>query len=309
MGRYLITGGCGFIGTALAKRLKSIGSDVVLIDLDDKIKDFHKDNFICFSLDIRDYKNFAKLSDLKFDCIFHLAAQTSGRISEENPDLDIDTNIKGTLNLLKYMTNTNNKKIIFTSSMAVYGNDENPIDENKPVNPLSNYAVSKIAGESYLKMYKQYGITYTIFRLFNVYGRGQDLSNMKQGMVSIYIAQAVKSNVIDVTGSIDRYRDFVHIDDVINALVMPLNNKKMSENIYNVGTGVKTTVKELINIIQSIKGSTLKINCIESHQGDQFGTFANIQKLRTLGWKPCIQLNDDNGGGIKDMFDWAVNNG
>ena len=182
MGTYLITGGCGFIGTQLANKLKNLNHTVTIIDLKDKITKYHKDNFETIDIDIRDFDNFNKLNMKSFDCIFHLAAQTSGRISEEEPELDIDTNIKGLLNLLRWMKFSNNKRIIFTSSMAVYGDSDEAILENKVLSPLSNYGVSKITSEYYLKMYEQYGIKNTIFRLFNVYGCGQDLKNLKQGM-------------------------------------------------------------------------------------------------------------------------------
>jgi len=305
MKRYLITGGCGFIGTTLAKKLKdNSDNEIVLIDLEQKITDYHKTNFSSLALDIRNFDNFNKLQNEKFDCVFHLAAQTSGRISEENPELDIDTNIKGTLNLLRWMRQAKNNKIIFTSSMASYGNCEAKIAEEYPQNPLSNYGVSKVACEKFLKMYSQYGIQSTIFRLFNVYGCGQDMKNMKQGMASIYIAQAIKSNTIKVTGGLDRYRDFVHVSDVVNALIAPLSNDSMWGNVYNVGTGIKTTVKELIEIIAQTKGEKLKTELLGSHDGDQFGTFADYSKLANTGWKPEVKLQD----GILEMYRWALEN-
>lgn len=150
MSRILITGGAGFIGTALANRLKNLNHDVTIIDLEKKFTSLH-DGFDEYSLDIRNYENFKKIEHLEFDYIFHLAAQTASAISQEEPELDVDTNV----------TMQENAKIIFTSS---YGNKEGKIKESDIQTPLSNYGVSKVAGEYYINMF---GIKSTIFRLWS----------------------------------------------------------------------------------------------------------------------------------------------
>jgi UDP-glucose 4-epimerase len=296
MYNILITGGAGFIGTHLAKKLLE-SNNVIILDLKEKFQDIHNE-FSKVDVDIRNYENFNKLKG-SFDYIFHLAAQTSGRISQENPELDIDTNVKGTMNVLRFAKEREVKKVIFTSSMAVYGNGEN-LKEDYKLNPLSHYGVSKVTGEYLLKMYNQFGIDYTIFRLFNVYGKGQDLENLKQGMVSIYLAQLLKYGKIEVTGSLERYRDFVYISDVINALVLGLE-QKTSKEIFNVGSGKKTTVKELIDLLLEIDGRNIDVMDIGGHEGDQFGTYANIDKLKKLGWKPNVTLKE----GLQNMYNWA----
>lgn len=201
----LITGGAGFIGTALAYRLIQASHRVVLIDLPKKFKPHHRD-YECYEIDIRNISNFRVLRNKHFDCIFHLAAQTSGAISQEDPTLDVDTNVKGTLNVCNFARMCGAKKIIFSSSMAIYGNHNGKISEDNVPNPLSNYGVSKLCGEMYIQSFRQFGIQNSIFRLFNVYGPGQDMCNLRQGMASIFMAQALTSNAIRVTGSLDRYR-------------------------------------------------------------------------------------------------------
>ncbi|WP_428737605.1 NAD-dependent epimerase/dehydratase family protein [Sulfurimonas sp.] len=302
MSNILITGGAGFIGTALAKKLKSLNHTVTLIDLEEKFSSIH-DGFERFNLDIRYYKNFDQLNNLNFDYIYHLAAQTSSAISQEEPELDVNTNVKGTLNICNFARQCKAKKIIFSSSMATYGDKNGKIKEEDSQNPLSNYGVSKVAGEFYIKMFKQFGIENTIFRLFNVYGPGQDMSNLRQGMASIFMAQSIMSNEIKVTGSFDRYRDFIYIDDVADALLYGLDDDTNSK-IYNVGSEKATTVKELIDMIIKVNDTAetdFKVINIGAHEGDQFGSIADVEKLKTLGWNPKTDINE----GISYMYKYA----
>lgn len=302
MSNILITGGAGFIGTALAKKLKKLDYQVTIIDFKYKFLSTHNE-FDKYDLDIREYGNFEFLGDKTFDYIFHLAAQTSGVISQEEPELDVDTNVKGTLNICKFARKCKAKKIIFTSSMATYGNKEGKIKEKENQNPISNYGVSKVAGEFYINMYKQFGIENTIFRLFNVYGPGQDMSNLRQGMASIFMAQSILSNKIKVTGSFDRYRDFVYIDDVVDALLLGLDYKTNSQT-YNVGSGSATTVKELIDLILKVNDkekNKFDIINIGSHEGDQFGSIADASKLISLNWDIKVDIKL----GMKNMYDYA----
>lgn len=299
----LVTGGAGFIGTALSKELKNRGHNITIIDLESKLSDFHLREFDCYGIDIREYKNLQVIKHRKLDVVYHLAAQTSGAISQEEPEMDVDTNVKGTLNICNFARENKINKIIFTSSMAVYGNKTEQISETSLVNPISNYGVSKVSGEFYIKLFEQYGIKHTIFRLFNVYGPGQDMTNLKQGMASIFLAQSITQNEIHITGSLKRYRDFVYIDDVVSALCMALNGQ--DGEVFNVGTGKKTTVEELIDIIFKINSKPyhlFSIKNIGGHDGDQYGTISNSNKLMALGWIPSVNLHE----GIQKMYEYAM---
>lgn len=294
--KILITGGAGFIGFSLAKKLKE-GHDVTLLDFSSRWKDCHHE-FKTYSADISNYESLSNL-DNDFDVVFHLAAQSSGYISLIKPEEDADWNAKGTLNICSFCRSTGVKKIAYTSSMAVYGEGD-ALTEDVPTNPISNYGVSKLAGELYIRVFQQYGLNHTIFRLFNTYGPGQDLSNLRQGMASIYLAQAIAGNEIKVTGSLDRYRDCVYIDDVTSALETALLEITDNET-YNVGTGVPTTVSELINTILDVhdepsEGFTI-VN-IGSHDGDQHGNYSNPMKLKSIGWEPLTALKD----GIRTFY-------
>ena len=295
--KILVTGGAGFIGNHLAHKLKELGHNVLINDFSDKIKKEYLDKFEVFDFDLSEYKYFENLPK-DIDVIYHIAAQTSGYIGLIKPERDVDYNMQGTLNVCRFAKENRVKKVIYTSSMAVYGNGDF-FKETDEINPISHYGVSKLCGELYLKQYQTYGIDYTIFRLFNVYGYGQDMKNMNQGMVSIYLAQSLKSKTIEVKGSFDRYRDFVYIDDVVSALILGLEDKTNGE-IYNVCAKRKTTVGELLNLIFEAHDDTelFKAKNIGQYDGDQNGNTGDNYKLMKLGWKPTIKLED----GIKKFY-------
>jgi UDP-glucose 4-epimerase len=297
--RILITGGAGFIGTALAKALTSEGHDVRLLDLDSKFSSQEHSKFICYSVDIRKQSEFSLIDSDYFDAIYHLAAQTSGAISQEQPELDADTNFKGTLNVLNFARRAKVKKIIFSSSMAAYGEKKGMIFEDDVLEPVSVYGCTKVAGEVLVRSFSQYNIDFTIFRLFNVYGPGQDMSNLRQGMASIFMAQAIMNDEIKVTGSLDRYRDFVYIDDVVSALLIALDD--LSGKTLNVGSGTKLTVANLLEKILKIEERNLKIENIGGHEGDIHGSIANAEYLRSTGWEPQVLIDD----GLLAMHQYA----
>ena len=291
----LVTGGTGFIGGHLVNKLKELGHKVVICDLGATSPDY--------AYDISDYNNLLRIKD-DIDVIYHIAAQTSGYIGLVEPERDVDWNMKGTLNICRFAKERGVKKVIYTSSMAVYGEGDF-FKETDDINPISHYGISKLCGELYLKQYKQYGIDYTIFRLFNVYGYGQDMENLNQGMVSIYLAQSLKSKTVEVKGSFDRYRDFVYIDDVVSALVLGLEDKTNSE-IYNVCNKRKTTVGELLQLIFEVHDDShlFEAKNIGKYDGDQDGNTGDNSKLKELGWKPTMRLED----GIKKFYNEAKEN-
>ncbi len=141
--------------------------------------------------------------------------------------------------------------------MSVYGEDgkKEQFSEEDRTEPKSFYAVGKLASENYLKIFqREFGIEYTALRYFNVYGEGQNLENLKQGMVSIYLKQFFDDNFkeVEVKGSLDRFRDLIYIDDVVDITVETLNNPKFKNQIVNVGTGKKTTVREILELIKKL---------------------------------------------------------
>jgi UDP-glucose 4-epimerase len=294
---YLITGGAGFIGNHLAFKLsKKKINKVYVIDLSSKIKKIKKiSNVSYISGDISNKAVFKKIK-AKINIAYHLAAQTSNQVGEENPSLNYNTNVLGTQNFYLWAINNKPQKCYFASSMSIYGQDCQNKKEKSLCEPHSNYGISKLTGELIFKMLNKYKINYVIFRLFNVYGPGQDLNNLKQGMLSIYIAQALKNDFINVTGSLNRIRDFIYIDDVISLFI---SKKIKNNNIYNIGLGKKVSVSKAINLINQYFNKDLKIFLKKNSPGDIFKSYANIDKLKYLNYKFKVDLKV----GIKKTID------
>lgn len=302
---YLLTGAAGFIGSAICRRLLERGDSVIVIDnlSTGKIENIPQGvRFIRGN----DYEPSVlnQLNDERFDAIIHIAGQSSGEVSFDNPVYDLQTNTQSTLMLLSYAREHDCRKFIFASSMAVYGDAKDGYcrEDMAPL-PKSFYAVGKLASENYMRIYsREYGITCTALRFFNVYGEGQNMDNMRQGMASIYLAMALKDQHIRVKGSKDRYRDFVYIDDVVNAVMKSLDRKEGYE-FFNVCTGKKTTVEEVIQVIcEELYPIKIDVTYLDGTPGDQFGTYGDYLKIKNaMKWEPQTAFVD----GMKKMILWA----
>jgi len=235
------------------------------------------------------------------DAIAHLAGQSSGEMSFDNPVGDLERNTVSTLNLLRYARDSGARRIVAASSMSVYGDVADvPTTESTVARPKSCYGIGKLAAEQYLHVFRN-EVPYTAMRMFNVYGPGQNLDNLRQGMVSIYVAMALRSGVIDVRGGLDRFRDFVHVDDVVAAWMAALCEKEPLNDVVNVATGVRTTVRELLDIIVKLVPGT-QVREVTGTPGDQLGIYADISRARgALGWEPRIALRD----GVAGFVEWA----
>jgi len=297
--KYLIIGGAGFIGRSLAKSFKASDTSVFIFDKKDKLKKFQNElkKFKKYEGDIKYATSFKKLKH-QFDKIFFFAAEPSTYICEKYPNKFLNSNIIGLLNFKKWCEKSKPKEIIFSSSMGVYGDVASNAREASSTNPISNYGSGKLFGENLLLQLKKIGINIVILRFFNVYGPGQDFKNMNQGMLSIYLSQIFKHKKVFVKGSLNRFRDLVFIDDVIRAC--KIRYLKRNENVYNVGSGVKTTVKNLLNKLFNQLNLPVNIQVLDGHKGDSFGTFANIEKLKKRGWEPKINLDE----GIEKTINW-----
>ena len=197
---YLVTGSAGFIGSAV-KQIMSEGTCVTIDNLSTGLRDNIPIGCRFIHGNIYDETVLKQLDDEHFDAIIHMAGQSSGEVSFDDPVYDLQTNTQSTIMLLKYALRTGCKKFIYASSMSVYG-DHNPplVDEITATVPKSFYAVGKLASENYMRIYSSYGIACTALRFFNVYGIGQNMANLRQGMASIFLAQAIKNRHILVRG-------------------------------------------------------------------------------------------------------------
>jgi len=302
---FLVTGAAGFIGAAVAAYLLRQGHSVVTIDnLSTGNKKNLPEGIEFLQGDCQSGAIIEKLENRQFEAIFHIAGQSSGEISYDNPVYDLQTNAQSTLQLLQLANKIGCKKFIYASTMSVYGNQPDvAVKESFSTVPLSFYGVGKLASEHYLRIYhNQYGINSVALRLFNVYGPGQNMENLRQGMVSIFLAQAMADNAIHVKGSKDRFRDFVYIDDVVSAFISAWQKMPGGTLIANVGSGKKTTVETLVSGIMRQMHEEVRVKYEGSTPGDQFGIFADMSVMKDkFGWTPQIDLNE----GLQRMVSWA----
>jgi UDP-glucose 4-epimerase len=304
MSRYIVTGGAGFIGSAVASRLIDRGDHVVVIDnLSTGSIGQIPEGADFIRADCQDASLYSRIPDYKYDAIFHIAGQSSGEISFDDPIYDLQTNAQSTLLLLEYAKRRNCDRFIYASTMSVYGDQQDiPISETAPTQPKSFYGVGKLASEYYMSIYRQYGIKSISLRLFNVYGPGQNMKNLRQGMVSIYLAQAFSDHKISIKGSADRFRDFIYIDDVVDAFLHFESTPFNEELIFNIGTGVRTTVSELIDNISKLLPFPVEILYEGNTPGDIFGIRANCERARSkVGWIAKTPLSI----GLQSMISWA----
>jgi UDP-glucose 4-epimerase len=307
MKAYIVTGAAGFIGSELARRLIGRGHRVVSVDnlstgnrgnVPDRVEFYEAD---CQAPDVYD-----RIPHIPYDAIFHLAGQSSGEISFDSPTSDLESNTASTLCLLNFARKIGCKRFIYASTMSVYGlKPDKPVTEGEELRPDSFYGVSKLASEHYLRLFQRYGIGSTSLRLFNVYGPGQNMENLRQGMVSIYMAQMLSSAFIHVKGSPYRFRDFVYIDDVADAFLSCLETDNAIGKSINIGTGTRTEVQDLLGRMIRIFGRPVECKFEGSTPGDSPGIFADIAlAAHTLNYRPKTGLDE----GLSKMMAWASEN-
>jgi len=308
MANYLVTGVAGFIGSMVAKRLLDTGHCVKGIDnLSTGFIETVPNGVDFVEAGVHEPKVIKRLEGEKFDAILHIAGQSGGEMSYEDPVYDLQSNTQSTLLLLDLAKKINCKRVIYAGTVSVYGELDNPelIDESAPTFPKSFYGVGKLASENYLRIYAdQFDLETVSLRLFNIYGPGQNLKNFKQGIASIYLAQALQNKHIHIKGSPERYRDMVYIDDVVDAFITALTFSLSGYHFYNICTGKKTKVGELVNLIQNALPYEVTTEYSGSTPGDVFGYTGNPQKMiKETGWEPKVDIDK----GIMQMVDWAIN--
>ena len=297
----VVTGVAGFIGSRVAARMAAEGFAVVGVDDLSSGKQSNVPSSIDFVRgDLADTQTISKLPK-SAEFVLHLAGQSSGEMSFDDPVSDLEKNTISTLNLIRYGIGANISKLVYASSMSVYGNvPDAPIGEDEHVAPLSCYGIGKLAAENYLNVFGQQ-LSSVSLRMFNVYGPGQDMANLRQGMVSIYLAQALTNKHIVVKGSLERFRDFIYIDDVVEAWFRAVTLAGVGGNTINIGTGVRTTVAQVLEAVKAnVVGTTVEVT--DPTPGDQNGVFADTTRMRALlGMSDFVQLAD----GVKRFSDFV----
>ena len=306
MKTLLITGALGFIGKHFITYFQAKGYRIVALEhpslLDSAV------NCPCeiFFADITIEAELLNLNLPKVDALLHLAGQSSGPRSFLIPEIDLELNCKGTLNVIKLCLKFGIKRILFASSFVVYGNSTAiMLHEGLATQPLSVYASSKLYAENILATYAEpHGINWNSLRMFNVYGEGQDIKKPDQGIVGIFLNQLIQSPIVNVKGSINRYRDLVYISDVALAWEAVLESSAYNQ-AFNVGSGFKTSIKTLITTIASLMGMSdvLEIIEVDPSPGDITGACASLDQITKLtGFLPEIHLSE----GLSRMVNYYV---
>jgi UDP-glucose 4-epimerase len=279
--KILITGGAGFIGSHLGNSLVKSNEVLSVDNFSNSFPSNLNKNVKNFEIDVSTESYDRFLKSQKFDVIINCAAQSSGEASFDHPIVDFNSNTLGVLRTLENIKNTNTHLIHF-STMSIYGDGGENVNEKHLPSPKSYYAVSKLNAENYINFFKEtYGINATTFRLFNIYGPGQNLENLKQGMVSIYLAQMLHDKSITVKGSLERYRDFVFIDDLVEIVTSEIKLKACQT--INISTNIATTVGQLIDVMTTLGGLPKnRVFFSGNTNGDVTGITGDNTLLRTL---------------------------
>ncbi len=298
--KILVTGSSGFIGYHLANRLSLLGHDVTGADKVERKNLPFKSLF----MNLADWDRVKDLGS--YEIIFHFAGHSAGDLSIQNYKEDIDSNLLSTANIIKLAKEAGTKQIIYASSMAVYGDQKvYPVNEEAIPNPHVYYGANKLASEYYLRIASSEKLSTTSLRLFNVYGPGQDVDNLNQGLVSIFIGEILKNNKFVMRGSPDRYRDFIYVDDVVDACLLCMNNPDINREIINICSGKKHTLGELLELIIAKLNKRIPVSYIDPSSFDlnwMHGDLSKAQKL--LNFIPKIDLNL----GLDLMIDWLKEN-
>lgn len=289
--KVMVTGGAGFIGSHIVNRLIALGHDVVILDnLSTGKKAFIHPEASFYQMDIRDRRLGEIVKVERPDTVIHQAAQSEVPTSVKDPLFDAETNILGTLRLLEACRQSGVQKIVYASSAAVYGEPAYlPIDEEHPVEPLSNYGISKYTPESYLKMYNQlYGLDYTILRYANVYGIRQEPRG-EGGVIAIFLDRLLRGEALTIFGDGKQTRDFVYVGDIADANIRALY--RGNGMTFNLGTGVPTSLEKLVQILGEVTEKTIRVKYEPERPGDiKHSHFDNRQAEKWLNWSPRIDL-------------------
>ncbi|HLA98077.1 MAG TPA: NAD-dependent epimerase/dehydratase family protein [Anaerolineales bacterium] len=292
---FLITGAAGFLGSALAIRLAREGHQVRGLD------DLSTGDPQALSPDVHftrgDVNDRPKLWTLlqDVDCVYHLAARVSVPESALYPREYNAVNVGGTVSLMEAMRDVGVRRVVFISSGAVYGDQgEQPLSESAIPNPRSPYAVSKIAGEYYVRTIgDQWGIETVCLRVFNAYGPGQHLPASHPPVIPNFLRQAVRDGTIVVHGEGSQTRDYVFLDDVVRGMVAAATAPGINRSIINVGSGKETSVRELVQQVVELTGSKAEVIYNPRTDPGVSRMCANIGLAKEkLGYQPRMNLSE-----------------
>ena len=291
--RFLVTGGAGFLGSALANRLATEGHQVHALDDLSNGDAARLDPGVGFTQG--DTDNVPLLWSLlqNIDCVYHLAARVSVPQSILHPREYARVNVGGTVSLMEAMRDTGVGRVIFTSSGAVYGNQpRQPVREDDPPHPDTPYAVSKWSAEQYIRTIGDlWGLEIVALRVFNAYGPGQSLPVSHAPVVPRFLQQALTGGSIVVFGDGRQTRDYIYVDDVVAALIASATAQGINRSVINIGSGRETSVTDLIDYIERAVGRRANVIHNPTKSGGVPRLTAEIDRARELlGFQPEVDL-------------------
>jgi len=291
--RFLVTGGAGFLGAALANRLVRDGHEVRAIDDLSAGDTARLDERVLFTRgDVADRpKLWTLLQDV--DCVYHLAARVLVSESILYPRKYNEVNVGGTVSVMEAMRDAGVHRVVFTSSGAVYGEQAHqPVREDQDPNPQSPYAVSKLAAEYYVRTIGAlWGIETVMLRVFNAYGPGQNLPPSHPPAVPRFLRQALGGGSLVIFGGGGQTRDFVYVDDVVEALVAAATAADVDRRIVNVGSGRETGINALAVLVAEVVGRKVEVLHSPAESGGVSRLCADIAVARKLlGYEPRVDL-------------------
>lgn len=301
--KALVTGGAGFIGSTLSGELVKRKFEVVVYD------DFSTgsmENLAAIKGKIKivkgDVRSYGKLKSAAKGCdvIFHMAAQVGNVLSLQKPQESMDINAGGAINAVNACKENRIKSLIYSSSCAIFGETRYvPVDEKHPLNPVSPYGVTKLAGEQIcIALGSYHDIKACCLRYFNVYGKNQRF-NPYGNVLPIFAERLAKNQELIIYGDGNQTRDFIDVRDVVAANIIAF--ERQAAGAYNIGTGKASTVNELVKFVKEAAGKEIKAVNRPPRAGEVRDSVANISKARKeLGFSPKITLRR----GVKDYFGW-----
>jgi nucleoside-diphosphate-sugar epimerase len=304
--RYLVTGGAGFIGSNTVDELVRRGHDVVALD---DLSTGKAANLALVSAKIKILQD--SVTDLnalreacaRVDCVIHLAAQTSVPRSVRDPIETNLINVTGTLNVLVAARDAKVKRVVFASSCAVYGKTSVlPIRESAGLSPISPYGISKQVGEAYGRAFQElYGLEFVSLRYFNVFGPRQDPSSPYSGVLSIFNAALLGGTQPTVYGDGEQSRDFVYVQNVVEANLLAAVATSAPGRAFNIGTGNRFTLNQTLALLEKITDRPAKAKYAALREGDIRDSQADINLARhALGYDPHIGFEE----GLKQTWQW-----
>jgi UDP-glucose 4-epimerase len=311
--RVLVTGGAGFIGSHMVDRLLANRHEVVVID---NLATGLRENVPAtarFVLgDVSQIDDVERTFAGGLDAVFHIAGQVSLIRSYTNPTIDLRTNVMGTLNVLTTCVAHRVPRLVYASSMTVYGNDVPlPTPEDSPCEPASFYGITKYAGERYVHVMAarrdlDFPFQITAFRMYNVYGPRQALDNPYQGVLGIFLGNLLRKEPITIFGDGEQSRDFIYIRDIVDAWVGALENPASYGKSINLGSGKRLSINYVADAVLSAFERTRRdhrVNYAPGRSGEQRHVEAdNARARQLLGWQPRVSFE----AGLAETLQWSV---